>query len=276
MRNLKGKTAIIPGAARPIGRAIAEKLAKKGANLVLPYFDWPESNQEMKEAFDRKKFPYLACHVDLRKKGQVKKMVNKITAKFGALHILINNIERGGMPVLHGSYEHELNNKQWQLELSTCLHAKWLLFHYCLPLMRKSGSGTVINISSIAALVGRSGPAAPFFSDGYSAANQAISSLTRTWAKEAAPNIRVNELMLGLINSRHGKNTRGWSLLKDDDKRRLAKQILLERIGSPEDVAEMILFMVSKAGYMTGATIRLDGGFTLGSDPVPPIPETAL
>ncbi len=67
--------------------------------------------------------------------------------------------------------------------------------------MKQSGTGTVINISSIAALVGRSGPGAAFFSDGYSAANQAISTLTRTWAREAAPKIRVNELMLGLIHS---------------------------------------------------------------------------
>lgn len=274
--NLRGKTAIIPGASRPVGRAIAITLADQGANLVLPYFDWPESNLEMKEEFDRKRYPYLACSVDLRNKDQVKNMVGEISDKFGALHILVNNIERGGMPVLHGAYDHEQNKDQWQLEMSTCLHAKWLLFHYCLPLMKQSGPGTVINISSIAALIGRSGPGAAFFSDGYSAANQAISSLTRTWAREAAPEIRVNELMLGLINYRHGKNTRGWALLKNDEKKRLYDQTLLGRIGTPEDVAETILFMVSQASYMTGATIRLDGGFTLGSDLVPPIPDTQL
>jgi len=273
---LQGKTAIVPGAARPIGRAIAGKLAEQGANLVLPYFDWPESILEMKEEFEGKKYPFLAFPVDLRSREQVKNMVREVTEKFGALHILINNIERGGMPVLHGSYDHEQNKDQWELELSTCLHAKWLLFHYCLPLMKQSGAGTVINISSIAAIVGRSGSGAVFFSDGYSAANQAISSLTRTWAREAAPDIRVNELMLGLINSRHGKKTRGWSLLKKEEKKRLYNQILLDRIGTPEDVAETILFMVSQASYMTGAIIRLDGGFTLGSDQVPPIPDTNL
>jgi len=273
---LQNKTAIVPGAARPIGKAIAKKLAEQGVNLVLPIFDWPESNQKLIQEFDRKQYPYFTISVDLREKEQVKKLIRETTNRFGALHILINNIERGGMPVVHGSYDNEQNKDQWQLELSTCLHAKWLLFHHSLPLMKQSGNGTVINISSIAALTGRSGPGAVFFSDGYSAANQAISSLTHTWAREAAPEIRVNELMLGCIDSRHGKNTRGWSLLKSDEKKRLLNQTLLGRFGAPEDVAETIFFMVNQANYMTGATIRLDGGFTLASDSVPPIPETRL
>lgn len=274
--NLHGKTALVPGAGRPIGRAIAEKLAQEGVNLVLPCFDWPNSNLEMKDDFDRKGYRYLACPADLTSKKEVMDLVCQIQDTFGSLHILINNIERGGMPVLHGTYDHEQNQDQWQLELSTCLHAKWLLFHHCLPLMKQSTGGTVINISSIAALTGRSGPAAVFFSDGYSAANQAISSLTRTWAREAAPEIRVNELMIGLVRSRHGEGTRGWTLLNDVEKKRLVDQTLLQRTGTPEDVAEMILFMVGHASYMTGATIRLDGGFILGSDMVPPLPKTQL
>lgn len=273
---LQEKTALVPGAARPIGRAIATRLAEQGVNLVLPCYDWPESNLEMQKEFDRKRFSYHCTETDLRDPVQVKKLVQEIEDRFGKLHILINNIERGGMPVLHGSYEHELNQDQWQLELSTTLKAKRLLFTNCLSLMKETGEGTVINISSIAGLVGRSGSAAVFFSDGYSAANRAISTFTCTWAKEGAPEIRVNELMLGLINSRHGRKTRGWSLLSDDEKKRIVEHLPLGRLGSPEDVAETVLFMVSQADYMTGATIRLDGGYTIGSDGVPPIPETKL
>jgi len=273
---LQEKTALVPGAARPIGRAIATRLAEKGVNLVLPCFDWPDSNLEMQKEFDRKGFSYHCTQTDLRDPAQIKKLVREIEDKFGRLHILINNIERGGMPVLHGSYEHELNQDQWQLELSTTLKAKWLLFTACLPLMKKSGDGTVVNISSIAGLVGRSGPAAVFFSDGYSAANRAISTFTQTWAKEGAPEVRVNELMLGLIDSRHGKHTRGWSLLTDNEKKGIVERLPLGRLGSPKDVAETVLFMVSQANYMTGATIRLDGGYTIGSDGVPPIPGTKL
>ena len=274
--NLNGKTALVPGAARPIGRAIAHTLAEQGVNLVLPIHDWPESCAEMEEEFKQKDIPFFAPRTDLRSKDQVRELVAAIGDRFGALHILINNIERGGMPVLHGSYDHELNADQWQLELSTCLQAKWLLFHHCLPLMKQSGRGVVVNLSSIAALTGRSGPGAVFFSDGYAAANRAITSLTRTWAREGAPEIRVNELMLGLINSRHGKGTRGWSLLDRSEKELIYKQILLERLGTPEDVAGTVLFLVGQADYMTGATIRMDGGFTLGSDTVPPLPATKL
>ncbi len=273
---LQGKTALIPGAARPIGRSIATTLGELGVNLVLPCFDWPESILEMKEEFDRKQFHTYCPSVDLREPPQVQKLVHDITEKFGALHILINNIERGGMPILHGSYEHELNKDQWQLEMSTCLQTKWLLFTNCLPLMKQSGSGTVINISSVAALTGRSGAGAVFFSDGYAAANRAISSFTQSWAREGAPEIRVNELMLGLIDSRHGRQTRGWSLLSDDQKKRIFDNLPLGRIGEPEDVAKAVHFLVSHADYMTGATIRLDGGFVIGNEAVPPIPETKL
>ncbi len=273
---LQGKTALVPGAARPIGRAIATRLAEQGMNLVLPCFDWPESNLEMQKEFDLKGFSYHCTETDLRDPTQVKKLVREIKDRFGRLHILINNIERGGMPVLHGSYEHELNQDQWQLELSTSLKAKWLLFTNCLPLLKKSGEGAVVNISSIAGVVGRSGPAAVFFSDGYSAANRAISTFTRTWAKEGAPEVRVNELMLGLIDCRHGRFTRGWSLLTDDEKKRIVDHLPLGRLGSPQDVAATVLFIVSQADYMTGATIRLDGGYTIGSDGVVPIPETKL
>lgn len=274
--NLQGKTAIIPGASRPIGRAIARKLAEHGVNLVLPVFDWPESNKEMEKEFDQKQYPYFSCQTDLRDKKQVEELLKKTSKTFGNLNILVNNIERGGMPILHGSYDHDLNKNQWQTEFSTTLHAKWLLYRSSLPLMKQSGQGVVVNISSIASIVGRSGPASVFFSDGYSAANRAVSSLTEAWAKEAAPEVRVNELMLGLIRSRHGEDTRGWSLLTDKEKKDLHEQILLRKIGTPKDVAKTVLFLINQADYMTGATIRLDGGYTLGGAVVPPIPETKL
>ena len=169
---LQGKTVIIPGASRPIGRAIARKFAKEGANLVLPSFDWPESTEEMKEEFRQSNIPHIVLPVDLRNPVQVKDMVASVFNTFGALDILINNVERGGMPVVHGSYDHEHNREQWDLELSTTLKAKWLLFTHCLPLLKKSDQGAVVNISSIAGLTGRSGPAALVFNDGYSAANR--------------------------------------------------------------------------------------------------------
>lgn len=274
--DLAGKTAIVPGASRPVGRAIARKLAENGVNLILPTFDWPESIADMEEEFHQQGYSFLSLPVDLRSEEAVKKMVVTVQEHFGSLHILINNIERGGMPVVHGGYDLPHNSGQWDLEITTTLKAKWLLFHYCFPLMQTSGVGTVVNISSIAGITGRSGGAAPFFNDAYSAANRAISSFTETWAREAAPSIRVNELQLGLIRHRHGEGTRGWTAMCEEEKTEIEKQCLLQRTGTPEEVASTALFLIKDADYMTGSVLRIDGGFVLGSSKVPLMPTGIL
>jgi 3-oxoacyl-[acyl-carrier protein] reductase len=273
---LQGKIALIPGASRAIGRAIARKLAQEGVKLILPTFDWPDSIREMQEEFKGFDVDILILPVDLREQEQVQEMLATIQSRFGALHILVNNIERGGMPVVHGSYSHAHNHDQWDLEINTTLKAKWLLFHHCLPLMKQSGQGAIVNISSISGLTGRSGPAALLFNDGYSAANRAISSFTETWAREAAPKIRVNELMLGLIQHRHGEETKGWSNMGDKDKERLLAHTLLQRTGTAEEVAGATLFLIRDADYITGSILRMDGGFYLGGELVPEMPEGIL
>jgi 3-oxoacyl-[acyl-carrier protein] reductase len=274
--NISGMTALVPGASRPIGRAIANALAEQHVNLVLPTFDWPESITEMEDEFSDKGYSFLSLPVDLRSEDAVRQLINRTREHFGDLQILVNNIERGGMPVVHGSYDHPHNHEQWDLEITTTLKAKWLLFHHALPLMQESSSGTVVNISSIAGIEGRSGGAAVFFNDAYSAANRAISSFTETWAREASPNIRVNELMLGLIRHRHGENTRGWETLTEEEKQEIIEQCLLQRTGTAEEVARTVLFLIKDADYMTGSTVKLDGGFTLGKSLVPPIPQGIL
>ena len=175
-----------------------------------------------------------------------------------------------------GSYDLPHNQEQWDLEISSTLKAKWLLFHHCLPLMQETGEGAVLNISSVSGITGRSGAAAPFFNDAYSAANRAISSFTETWAREAAPTIRVNELMLGLIRHRHGEETRGWGELSRQEKEDISKQCLLERTGTPEEVAAAAIFLLKDANYMTGSVLRIDGGLTLGGQKVPPMPKGIL
>lgn len=270
-----GKTVLIPGGARPIGRHLARRFARAGVNLILPWFDWPESVAEMEEEFAGAGIEVFSCCCDLRNLDSVRELVVQAKARFATLDYLINNIERGGMPVVHGSYEHEHNRNQWELEMDTTLKAKWNLFHCALPLLQAAG-GSVVNISSIAGICGRSGPAACFFNDGYSAANRAIQSLTETWARVGAPAVRVNELMLGLISSRHGDNTRGWTALSDHERRALTDHTLLNRLGTPQEVAETVYFLAAQATFMTGAVIRMDGGYVLGGDPVPPLPPGIL
>jgi len=271
----RNPAALIPGASRTIGRNIARRFAASGTNLILPWFDWPESVTEMEKEFEESGLEVLSCQCDLRDFSSVSDLLEATKKRFGRLDYLINNIERGGMPVVHGSYLHEHNRNQWELEFDTTVKAKWNLFTCSLPLLQQT-AGAVVNISSIAGVCGRSGPSACFFNDGYSAANRALSSLTETWAREGAPNVRVNELMLGLISGRHGDKTRGWTELSEEEKDALNEHTLLNRLGKPEEVAEAVYFLACQASFITGTVIRMDGGYLLGGDRVPPLPKGIL
>ncbi len=265
---LKNKTALILGASRGLGRSMAHILAEQGAQLVLPYYDWPDSVAEMEQQFDQESYDYLALRVDLREEEQVRKMMAQVEGHYGGLDILVNNIERGGMPVVHGPYTPE----QWQLEMATTLEAKWLVFQHALPLLKKQAEASVVTISSIAAITGRSGPAGLIFNDGYAAANRAVSSFTETWARQGAPSVRVNEIMLGFFEHRHADKTRGWPLLKPEEQQQIIDHTLLGRTGLSADLNKTLLFLIKDAPFMTGSCLRLDGGYVLGGEQVTAMP----
>lgn len=270
--NISGKSILVPGASRGIGRAIAEAIDQRGGRLILPWHDdWPEDAERLCDRFNPGE-RHLLIRTDLRRTEDVDRLSEAVEKKFGRLDVLINNIERGGMPVIHGAYHRPINREQWQLEMETTLHAKWKLFESCLPLLKQSDDAAVINISSIAALTGRSGPAGVLFNDGYAAANRGIQSLTETWARIGAPTIRVNEIMLGLFDTRHGPGTRGWKELKAAERQVLLDHTLLKRTGRPEEVSDTVLYLLERAEFMTGSVIRLDGGYLLGGEKVPPMP----
>ena len=273
---MKTKTALVPGAARGIGLAIARQLAADNVRLILPLYDWPDDSKAVQDEFTNRSGDHLFFQADLRRKEDVRNLTDFVRQEAGGLDILINNIERGGMPVVHGSYDREVNSDQWDLELDTTLLAKKLLFDNFLPLLQSSGNGVVVNISSIAGMTGRSGPAGLIFNEGYAAANRSIATLTETWARLGAPAVRVNEIMLGFIDTRHGENTRGWALLTDEQKNQLLGHTLLARTGTPEEVAGTVRFLVRDATYMTGSVIRMDGGYVLGGEKVPDMPAGIL
>jgi 3-oxoacyl-[acyl-carrier protein] reductase len=271
--NSDKKVVLIPGASRPLGRAIAHAFGRTGMSLILPYIeDWPGSFEDMVHDFTRNGYAFHPHPCDLTKPDEITEFISIIEEQFGCLDYLVSNIERGGMPVVHGSYDRPVNKSQWQLEFDTTLRAKWELFHRCLPLMLKSGGGSITNISSIAGKTGRSGPASYLFSDGYSAANRGIQSLTETWAREAGPTIRVNEIMVGLVQGRHGENTRGWNLLSSAQKEALIGHTLLKRTARPEEIAELVYYLAVKASYVTGSVIVADGGYRLGNEGVSDMP----
>ncbi|MBU1052402.1 MAG: SDR family oxidoreductase [Proteobacteria bacterium] len=267
----ENKVALVLGSIKGIGKGIGLYLANKGIKVAFNYFDWEDSLEELKQDLSDISTPHLLVKTNLLETDKIPGLIKNVADNFGRLDIVINNIERGGWPAVHGQY----TGDQWDLEMATTLRAKQWLFESSLPYLKESG-GTVINISSIAGIVGRSGPASYLFNEGYSAANRGISLLTETWARVGAPEVRVNEIMLGIIESRHGKNTRGWGLLTDTQKQDIIDHTLIERTGTIDDVIKAVWFLINDAPFMTGSVIRLDGGYVLGGDKVAPMPKGVL
>jgi 3-oxoacyl-[acyl-carrier protein] reductase len=268
----KKKVALVLGAIEGIGKGIGLALAKQGTRVVMNCFERQDSLAQLRQDLALIGTPYSLTRTNLLETDKIQGLIDQTLKKFGRLDILVNNIERGGWPVVHGPYLRE----QWDLEMETTLRAKNWVFHAALPHLKDSGDGVVINISSIAGLVGRSGPASNIFNDGYAAANRGISLLTETWARIGAPRVRVNEIMLGFVETRHAEMTRGWGLLSDAQKQSVVDHTLLGRTGKIDDVVKVVLFVIKDAPFMTGSVIRLDGGYMLGGDKVGPMPRGVL
>ncbi|RPJ18206.1 MAG: SDR family oxidoreductase [Desulfobacteraceae bacterium] len=270
--NPDNKVALVLGSIKGIGKGIGIALAKEGFNVALNYFDWEDMLDELQKDLSKTDASCFITRTNLLKTEKIQEMINKIIGHFGRLDILINNIERGGWPIVHGPYTCD----QWDLEVSTTLRAKQWVFEASLPHLKASGNGMVINLSSIAGVVGRSGPASYIFNEGYSAANRGISLLTETWARLGSPEVRVNEIMLGIIETRHGEKTRGWGLLTDDQKEAIIDHTLVKRTGTTDDVIKAVLFLIKDAPFMTGSILRLDGGYVLGGEKISPMPKGVL
>ncbi|MDP3283713.1 MAG: SDR family oxidoreductase [Desulfobacterales bacterium] len=268
----ENKVALVLGSINGIGKGIGLALARENINVALNYFDREEMLDELQQNFSKLAASHLIIRANLLKTEKIRELVGKVISHFGRLDILINNIERGGWPVVHGPY----TGDQWDLEIATTLRAKQWIFESSLPYLKASGNGIVINISSMAGIVGRSGPASFIFNEGYSAANRGISILTETWARLGAPEVRVNEIMLGIIETRHGEKTRGWGLLTETQKQAIIDHTLVGRTGTLDDVIKAALFLIKDAPFMTGSVLRLDGGYILGGEKVAPMPKGVL
>ena len=269
---LNGKVALVLGAIKGIGKGIALSLAEAGVKVALTYFDWEEELTALKKDLAVVGNDHLVLKTNLLETTAVPAMMDTVIDRFGRLDILINNIERGGWPVVHGQYD----QPQWDLEIETTLRAKRWVFDAALPHLKASGDGIVINLSSIAGIVGRSGPAGLVFNDGYAAANRGVSLLTETWARMGAPQVRVNDIMLGFFETRHAQKTRGWGLLSAKQKKAIIDHTLLARTGTIKDVVKAVHFIIKDAAFMTGSVIRLDGGYVLGGERIPEMPKGVL
>jgi len=272
MKSIHDKVVLTLGAVKGIGKGIGLELTRLGVKVVFNYYDWEESLDELKTDLAAYDSHTLIVKTNLLEVESIDNLIQQVIARFGRLDMVINNIERGGWPVVHGPY----NQEQWDLEMATTLRAKRWVFDAALPYLKASGNGVVINLSSIAGIVGRSGPASYIFNDGYAAANRGVSLLTETWARIGAPEVRVNEIMLGMVETRHGSRTRGWGILTESQKQAIVDHTLVHRLGTIEDVVNAVCFIIRDAPFMTGSILRLDGGYVLGGETVAPMPPGIL
>ncbi len=148
---MAGKAALVLGGIKGIGKAVALALAQAGAAVAVNYFDWEEELEGLRRDLSARGRDHLILRTDLRRVDEIPAAMQQVVGRFGRLDFLINNIERGGWPVVHGPYVRE----QWDLEMETTLRAKRWVFAAALPFLKASGAGAVVNFSSIAGLVGR-------------------------------------------------------------------------------------------------------------------------
>jgi len=248
MADLQGKVALVTGASRGIGRAIAVALAKAGAKVAVNYQGNQKAAQEtlsLIEAAGGEGFCYQA---DISKPDQVEAMVKELMARYSWIDILVNNagITRDGLLL-------RMKDEDWSQVIDTNLTG---VFNCCRAVakpMMKQRSGRIINISSVVGLMGNAGQV------NYAAAKAGLIGLTKSLAKELASRaIMVNAVAPGYIT------TDMTEQIAEETKRQLAERIPAGRLGNPEDVANLVLFLAGDgASYITGQVIAVDGGMVM-------------
>jgi len=248
MRKLEGKVAVVTGASRGIGRAIALKLADEGAKVVVNYSGSQAKAEEVVARIQENGGEAIAVQASVSQSEEVTALIDTAVKTFGSLDILVNNagITRDNLLM-------RMKEDEWDDVLNTNLKGVFLCTKAVTRQMMKQRAGRIINISSIVGVAGNAGQA------NYVAAKAGVIGLTKTTAKElASRNILVNAIAPGFIE------TEMTDQLPEELKQGMLTQIPLAKLGQPEDIAKAVAFLASDdANYMTGQTLHIDGGMVM-------------
>jgi NAD(P)-dependent dehydrogenase (short-subunit alcohol dehydrogenase family) len=235
-----GKVALVTGAARRLGRAIARGLAEAGASIAVHHRDSTVAAEEAIHEFRRLGVRAEAFQADLTDTAQITALFARIDEAFGRLDILVNSAARFEKKPVH-----EITVKDWNRTLDLNLRAPFFCSQNAARLMRSAGSGVIINIADVGSFQPWSGYAH------HSISKAGLVMMTQVLARALAPDIRVNAVAPGPVLPPDD--------LTADDLQKLAGLTALKRLGAPDDVSKSVLFLVS-SDYITGETIVVDGG----------------
>ena len=242
------KSALITGATRGIGKQIAITLAKQGYNIALNYRKENEELENTKKEIEEIGVQVLAVKGDVANFEDCENFVKQVIERFGQIDVLVNNAG-----ITKDMLLMRMKKEDFEQVIDTNLVGTFNVTKNVVPYMMKARSGRIINISSVVGIAGNAGQT------NYSASKAGIIGFTKSLAKEiASRNILVNAIAPGFIE------TNMTDILKDDVKQEIAKNIPLKRMGTAQDVANVVKFLASDdSSYITGQVINVDGGMLM-------------
>lgn len=245
---LQGQTAVVTGASRGIGKAIALELAKNGANIVVNYSGSEAKAEEVVAEVQALGVKAIKIQANIADEDAVKQLMKQTVKEFGSIDILVNNAG-----ITKDNLLMRMKEDEFDQVIQTNLKGTFLCTKAVTRQMMKQKSGRIINVASIVGVSGNPGQA------NYVAAKAGVIGLTKTTAKElASRNILVNAVAPGFIS------TDMTDQLSEEQRESLLQIVPLARLGKPEDVARVIRFLASEdASYITGQTIHIDGGMVM-------------